>query len=232
MNRRFAVLMMAALACGFARNAAAQTGFPFQNESLRYAVNLPGSVSLGKVNLTAHRSGQGWEFTMALDGGIPGFQVSDHYRSLTNADGCSLEFERTISHGSHASHDKTTFDYRQGVARRQTVNGGNSETQVPSCAHDALAFLYYARRELGQGRVPQAEQVFYGPEHSIQLQYTGAQNLDAGEKPVTADRVLVYIKGPASDTQVDLFFARDPARTPLSVQVPFSAGTLSLELVR
>ena len=169
---------------------------------------------------------------MTLQAGIPGYPVADQYHSVTNGGGCSAEFERTLSHGDRKSHDKTAFDYQQGFARRQTVHGGRSDAQISACAHDALAFIYYARRELGQGRVPAPEDVSYGPPHSTQVQYTGAQTIDVGEKAVTADRVVVYIKGPASDTQLEMFFARDPARTPLLVRVPRSVGTLSLELVR
>jgi len=229
---RAAWAIAAVMACGSLRGASGQTGFPFQNESLRYTVNWPSGLSLGDLTLSARQSALGWDFGMTIRAGIPGYAVADQYDSATNLQACSVKFARTISHGDRKSQDQTVFDYQQDVARRQTVNGGRSEIPVSSCAHDALAFIYYARRQLGQGRVPPPEQIFYGPAYSAQLQYAGAQNIDIGEQPVTADRVLVYIKGPASDTQVEIFFARDPARTPLLVRVPFSVGTLSLELVR
>ena len=225
-------LAIAVVAFGWGRGVSAQTGFPFQDESLHYTVNWPGGHGLGQATLTARQSGPGWNFGITIQAGIPGYAVADQYRSVTNASGCSVEFQRTISHGERKSQDQTAFNYQQNVAQRRTVNGGRSEIPLPSCAHDALAFIYYARRELGQGRVPAPEQVFYGPAHSAQLQYAGPQTIDVGEQPVTADRVLVYIQGPASDTQLEIFFARDPARTPLLVRVPFSVGTLSLELAR
>jgi hypothetical protein len=46
------------------------------------------------------------------------------------------------------------------------------------------------------------------------------------------DRVVVYVKGPKSDFSFETYYARDAARTPLLVKVPFSAGTFSMELVR
>jgi hypothetical protein len=64
------------------------------------------------------------------------------------------------------------------------------------------------------------------------MEYTGAQNIPVGDRTETADRVVVYLKGPAADTHFEIFFARDAARTPLSVRVPFSVGTLSMDLVR
>jgi len=44
--------------------------------------------------------------------------------------------------------------------------------------------------------------------------------------------VLVTVKGPASETAFEMFFARDAARTPLLVRVPLSMGTFLLELTR
>ena len=56
--------------------------------------------------------------------------------------------------------------------------------------------------------------------------------IPSGGKTVTTDHVNVYIKGPASNLTVEVFYARDAARTPLLFKVPVSLGTVSLELVR
>src|SRR5690349_22987771 len=109
--------------CGSALAASAQTGYPFQDETLHYSVNWPSGLSLGDVAMTAHRSGSGWDFQMSLNAGVPGFQVADRFRSETNADNCSLEFDRDISHGSKKTREKTTFDYAKKLAHRVT-NGG------------------------------------------------------------------------------------------------------------
>ena len=69
---------------------------------------------------------------------------------------CSLELERNFSHASKKSREKTTFDQKANRATRVTTlpaNGGKTELDIPSCARDALAFVYFARREMGQGRV-------------------------------------------------------------------------------
>ena len=216
----------------FGWTASAQTGFPFGDESLHYVVNWPSGLSLGDVNLAAHRASGGWDFEMTLDAGVPGFMVSDRYHSRTNAEGCSLQFERSTVHGTRKSHDTTSFDYAKGVAHRVTLNGGKSDLSISSCARDALAYVYFARRELGQGRVPQHQEIFFGAAHTVRLEYTGAQTIQVSDKPAVTDRVVVYIKGPASDTHFETFFDRDPARTPLSVRVPFPIGTLSMELAR
>lgn len=226
------VLLLLASSAG-ALAVSAQSGYPFQDETLHYSVNWPSGLSLGDVTLTAHRSGGGWNLEMSLNAGIPGFMVADRFRSRTNAEDCSLEFDREISHGPKKSHEKTTFDYSKKNAHRVTLNsGGNSDYSIATCARDALALAYYARRELGQGRVPPQQDAFFGAPHSVRMEYTGAQTIQVGEKEETADRLVVYLKGPGSDTRFEIFFARDAARTPLSVRVPFSVGTLSMELVR
>jgi hypothetical protein len=44
------------------------------------------------------------------------------------------------------------------TARRTTGSGGGgTEFAVPPCAHDALAYLFHARRELAAGRLPAPE---------------------------------------------------------------------------
>ena len=88
------------------------------------------------------------------------------------------------------------------------------------------------RRELAQGRVPRQETVLFGAPYSARMEYTGAQEITLDNKRRQADRVVVYFKGPASDSSLEIFFDRDPARTPLIVKAAVSLGTFSMELVR
>ena len=103
---------------------------------------------------------------------------------------------------------------------------------VAECARDALAFLYYTRRELGQGRMPPPETVLFGAPYQVRLEYSGTQVILVNEKRMQADRVVVYVKGPASDASFEIFFARDAARSPLAIRVPFALGMFTMELVR
>jgi hypothetical protein len=234
MNRAACLPVLLFTSCWCALAASAQTGYPFQDETLHYSVNWPSGLSLGDVSMTAHRSGRGWDFSMSLNAGVPGFQVADRYHSVANSEGCSVEFQRDVGHGSKKSSEKTSFDYHTLTAHRATLtaSGGKSDLPISSCARDALALVYYARQELGQGRVPPQQDAFLGAPHSVRLEYMGAQSIQVADRPETADRVVVYVKGPSSDAQFEIFFARDAARTPLSVRVPLSVGTLSMELVR
>ena len=102
--------------------AADAGGAPVQDESLAYSVNWPSGLSLGEARLLSHRANDRWYFEMVLDAGVPGFAVSDHFRSIAGLDLCSLEFERETLQGRRRTLEKTTFDYKKGVARRATVN--------------------------------------------------------------------------------------------------------------
>ena len=229
----FVVLVAVALA--LAPAAFAQTGFPFQDESLHYNVNWPSGLSLGEATFTAHHKAGEWDLAMTLDSAIPGFAIADKTRSSMTDGLCSLEMERDISHGAKQTREKTTFDQSKGEATRTTVfpeGGGTSTFSAPGCPRDAMAFLYFARRELGQGRVAPPQQVFYGAAYSVRMDYTGAQTITVSDKPSVTDHLVVHVKGPKSDFSFEMFFARDAARTPLLIRVPLSVGTFSMELVR
>jgi hypothetical protein len=190
---------------------------------------------LGEATMTAHRAENQWSFDVAVDAGVPGFTIRDKYRSMTEGDLCSNLLERDINHGAKKVREKTSFDQKKGTAKRATVlpeNGGESSFDIPSCARDALAFAYFARREMGQGRVAPAQKVFFGSAYSVRIEYTGAMNINVGDKPAVTDHVVVSCKGPKADFSFEVFFARDAARTPLSIKIPVAVGTLTLDLVR
>jgi len=214
------------------------TGFPFTNETLNYTVNWPSGMSLGEAHMSALRiqpsqnSREQWAFKLTLDAAIPGFAVADRYNAIASLDLCSAMFDRDFTHGSRKSHERDDFEPQQPLAHRETVGGGKSDVSVSSCAHDALTFLYFARRELGQGRVPPTENILFGGAYQMNLLYTGEQTVTVNGKTSAADRLIVTVRGPASEISFEMFFARDAARTPLVLRVPLSPGTFSLELAR
>jgi hypothetical protein len=215
--------------------ASAQTGFPFQDESLHYTINWPSGLSLGDATFAARHTTTGWSFEVSADAGIPGFAISDKYHSSATADLCSVEFTRDINHAGKKTREKLSFDQQKLTAHRSTVfpeGGGQSDLDIPSCARDALAFVYFVRREMGQGRVAPAQSVFLGSAYNVSLQYTGAVNITVADKSVVTDHVVASVKGPRSNFSLEIFFARDAARTPLSVKIPLTMGTFSMDLVR
>jgi hypothetical protein len=227
-------LIAAALVCV---PAAAQTGFPFQNdEALHYTINWPSGLSLGDARFTAHHTATGWDFDITLEAAVPGFAIRDQFKSSVSASLCSTLLSRDISHGGKKVKEKTTFDQEKNTAHRVTeypADGGITDFPIAACARDAVAFAYFARKELGQGRVPPSQQVFFGSAYTIRLEYTGAQSITlADKKPEMTDRLVASVKGPKADVTFEIYYARDAARTPLLIKIPNPAGALTAELVR
>jgi Protein of unknown function (DUF3108) len=208
-------------------------GFPFTNESLSYTVNWPSGLTLGEAHLSATGVPSGWRFELGLDASIPGFAVKDAFHSSASADLCSETFSKDSTHGSRKNTETVTIDPATSTATRTPGKGdGVSKTPVPACLRDALDFLFYARREMGQGRVPVAQEIDFGAIYNGSFDYAGAETIPVGGKPTVTDKIVCHIKGPASDIQFDAYFDRDPARTPVSIRVPLALGKFSLELVR
>ena len=216
----------------------AQTGFPWQNESLRYSINWQSGLSLGEAGLSAQKTDNGWQFRATVTAGVPGFAINDQIRSRTNPSLCSEELQRDFSHAGKKTSEKTTFDQKAGSAERMTVfpdggtKPGKTTFDIPSCARDALTFLYYSRIELGQGRVVQPAKVWLGSEYSVKTDYTGPQNIMVDKKSTVTDHVVVAVRGPKADFTFEVFYARDAARTPLQIKIPVAVGAFTLELVR
>lgn len=204
------------------------------DETLNYLINWPSGLSLGEARMEAKQAGQRLQYEFSIEAALPGFAVRDRYQSIVAAEGlCSLEFEKQFAHGQRKGHERTTFDLQGGVAARETLEGGGkSEIRLPPCPRDALAFLYYLRRELGQGRLPPAQTIFFGAGYEIRLQYGGTQTVRLNDSRVEADRLAVTVKGPASENSFEVFFARDAARTLVLARVSFPMGVFSMELVR
>ena len=223
--------------------AGANPGVPaskpsFANESLHYSINWPSGLSLGEGQLRASKTAPSdtaapkLDLEFEIEAAVPGFQVLDRYHSSASADFCSVEFDKKISHGRKKTEEKTSFDAATQTAKRETSGGGKSELKTSSCGKDALAFLYFVRHELAQGRMPASQPVFFGSAYQIHLEYTGTQSIHLGETSVDADRITASLKGPSSDINFEVLFLKDATRTPALVRVPLAMGTFSMELVR
>jgi Protein of unknown function (DUF3108) len=211
--------------------APSTAGFPFSDESLNYSIIWPSGLSLGEAKLSAARSNTSWNFDLTIDASVPGYTVKDSYHSVSGANLCSTGFDRETLHGTKKVSEKTSIS--DGKATRQTVGGGQSDIAVPACAHDALTYLFFARRELGQGKVPPSETILFGAGYQLQLQYTGPQQITLGNQTAQADRVFCTVTVRQNQKyEFEVFFARDAARTPLLIRAPFALGAISMELVR
>jgi len=210
-------------------------------ETLHYAINWPSGLSLGEATLTSDggtansgpNSAEHRSFDLAIDASLPGFALRDHDKSSAGAGLCSEQLDKSTTHGQHQSEERITFDQKNNTVTRESVNGGGkSQISVGTCARDGLAFLQFARQELAQGRIVPEQSVIFGGIYQVRLQYTGEQTVNVGERQVPTDHMLATIKGPASDITVEIYFARDAARTPVLAKVPVPLGTFTVELSR
>lgn len=205
--------------------------FPAASEVLDYAINWPSGLSLGEGHLKATLNQTGsWEFDFTAEAAFPGFPLKDEYKAAASSELCSANLSKDFRHGSRHNTETTTFSGH--TATRKTSSGGKAELTVPDCAKDALTFVYFVRRELSHGKVPPAQEVLFGARYSIQLTYQGSANIPLAGASVVTDRMLVKGRGPASNFQAEIYFARDAARTPLLVKVPSALGPFSMELTR
>ena len=234
MKRLLFLLIPAALLSQTGSQTGNQTipaGFPFTDESLTYSINWPGGLGLGESHLRAHRAGAEWNFEMTIDAGIPGYQVKDYYRSVASAAFCSTVFNRNSSHGLKKVEEKEII--ASGEVTRSTLHeGGESHIVAPECLKDALDFLFFARRELGQGRMPATQPVLFGGLTPLSFVYAGEQTIKLADKPAVTDKVDCSVKTSNSQVKFEIYFARDATRTPLLVRAPLAAGTFSMEIVR
>jgi hypothetical protein len=74
--------------------------------------------------------------------------------------------------------------------------------------------------------------VSFGALYDVSVSYADSLQIEVSGARQMADRVTVSFRGPSSSHTLEIFFARDAARTPLLIRVPFTLGTFALELVR
>ena len=204
-----------------------------KSETLNFTVNWPSGLSLGEGQLVSTQTPDGWSFSMNVEAAIPAFAVAESAKSKATADFCSVELEKTGTRGKREVTEVTTFDASNMTATRETKKGGGkSEMRITACARDALTFMQFMRRELAAGRLPQAQPVYYGAGYQTRVQYTGTTKIVSGGQAVDADKLTATVKGPASEFTLDMWFARDEARTPVQAQIPVAVGKFTVEFSR
>jgi hypothetical protein len=206
---------------------------PFKpGERLHYEVVWPSGLSLGEAEFAANAEQGGWKFDVSLTASLPNFEIRDHYTSETDFSLCSSKFEKKFKHGSKTANETVQVDQDKNRAKRESAEGGwESDFSVPPCARDALAVLYFLRQDLARGRISPPDDINFGGQYMITVTYAETRQIQAAGAAREADRILVDLTGDKSQHSFEIFFAKDDARTPLIVRVPFQLGTFSLRLV-
>jgi hypothetical protein len=211
---------------------------PLCAETLHYSINWPSGLSLGEAEISSvsptGASGQEtpWSFQATLNADLPGFPLHDHFASTATPAFCSLTLTKESVHGSRKAQEKETFHADTNTVTRETrPAGGKTDISVSACARDALTFLGFLRHELAQGRLVPAQAVVFGALYQVRAEFTGTQEIKVSDHKMDADRMQVTFKGPASDFTFEIFFSKDPARTPVFARLPLPLGAFTVELI-
>lgn len=207
------------------------------SETLRYNVNWPSGLTLGEATLSVDNldaSAASRRFELRLEASVPGFAVLDEITSLTSPSYCSAQLDKKLKHGARTTSERLEFKTGEAMLVRTTQGqkGGVSKVSIGPCARDALAMVYFLRSELKQGRLPASQTVYFGAAYQLSFKYLGAAPVALASGSEQADRMQIQIKGPASQNTLEIFFGRDPLRTPLLFRVPLVLGTFAMELQR
>jgi hypothetical protein len=208
---------------------------PPTGETLRYSINWPSGLSLGEATLTSQpaESPKGaMSLQFQAEASIPGFSILENLSATADPGGCSISFTKDSLRGKRVLQETTEFDQAARQATRQTKNGGKSVLPAPECARDALAFLQFLRHQLRAGRLPSGTQtVFAGAAYDLSVRFLRVARVPISGKVTETEQLAVSVRGPKTEIDFELFFARDPARTPVLAKIPFELGTFALELM-
>jgi hypothetical protein len=202
-----------------------------REETFRYEVKWPSGLGLGEGQMKATKDGPNWILEFQVEASVPGFRVMDRYKSTVDDKFCTQAFEKEFEHGTRKGKETTTF--AGGKATRVTANGGGkSEFDVPGCARDALAYLFFVREEVARGRIPGPQKLYFGSGYDVRMTFGGAESIKVSESPLESDKLKVTVATVNGKVELELFLARDEARSPALVRVPFAMGNFSMEWVR
>ncbi len=231
MRRYLSIFAVAAASTAIA-HAESLPSAPFRNgEVLNYEIVWSSGLPLGEARFSATAHQAGWSFEARLTASIPVITVEDNYSARSDHALCSVRFEKEVAHGPRRQHEEVEFDQQANTAlRRNLLDGTTQALTVPPCARDALAYLYYLRQDLSQGRVPPPDDLNFGTQMQITTSYLETRMIEVAGRRQEADRLLVDITAGADPVSIEIFLAKDEARTPLLVRVPFALGTFSLRL--
>lgn len=203
------------------------------DERLHYSITWPSGLSVGKAELRARDLDPGWRLEMTLRASLPQIEIDDAFVARTDATLCSEEFEKHVRHGERRAHESLRFQDRELERTNLEAPYGEApgRSVTDECARDALAYLYFLRRDLARGRIPPPGTVYFGAGYRVRLEFVRSRWLTVDAERLYVDEIRVVVRGPASRHTFSVFFGRDPARTPLLVRASFEEGPFSMKLV-
>jgi hypothetical protein len=205
--------------------------YPFTvGETLTYEAKLGyfpvGSASVSVARLVKERGTEAFEFTMAGQGGPPGWRVRYDMRSrVGTARFHSLRFHRRLEQrGKVDEHGYVIIP----DSARYREDGVPGDWVTPSDPLDELAFLYYLRAApLEVGRSYNLERYFKTGYNPVQVSVTGHESVPIpGSGTVSCLAVRVTSRG----ATMRVWFTDDERRLPAQLEIPLPFGSVTLQL--
>jgi hypothetical protein len=205
--------------------------YPFAvGETLRYDAKLGylpvGTATISVARLAKERGVEAFVFTMAGQGGPPGWRVGyDLTSSVDSRRFNSLRFHRRLEQGGKVQENEYII-VPDSARYRQAGNQG--DWVAPREPLDELAFLYFLRTvPLQTGRSYSFDRYFMTGYNPIQVEVTGRESVALPDGPVPCLALRVTTRGMVTR----VWLTDDARRLPVQLEVPLQFGKVELQLV-
>jgi hypothetical protein len=204
--------------------------YPFEvGETLQYDAKLGyfpvGTATISVARLARERGTEAFVFTMAGQGGPPGWRVRYDLMSWVDRRPFnSLRFHRRLEQGRKVEEQEYLILPDSGRYRQV---GGSQDWVAPSEPLDELAFLYFLRTvPLEAGRTYNFARYFRTSYNPIQVQVTGRESVPLSEGNVPCLALRVTARG----IVMRVWLTDDARRLPAQLELPLPFGVVVLQL--
>jgi hypothetical protein len=207
------------------------TPYPFSvGETLKYDAKLGyfpvGEATVSVTRIAKERGTDSFVFTMAGQGGPPGWRVRYDMTSwVGTSEFNSLRFHRRLEQGGKV--DEHGYEIVPDSARYRE-EGVDGDWAAPTDPLDELAFMYYLRSApLKVGQSYSLARYFKTGYNPIQVSVTGRESIampGGNATPCFAVRVT------ARGTTMRLWLTDDKRRLPAQLEIPLPFGSVTLTL--
>jgi Protein of unknown function (DUF3108) len=208
------------------------TPYPFGvGETLRYDAKLGyfpvGEATVSVTRMARERGTQSFVFTMAGQGGPPGWRVRYDMTSWVGTRPFnSLRFHRRLEQGGKIEEHGYVILPDSARYREEGVPG---DWVAPANPLDELAFLYYLRAApLEVGRTYSLARYFKTGYNPIEVRVTGREPVPMPDG-VSAQCLAISVT--TRGTTMRLWLTDDARRVPAQLEIPLPFGSVTLTLV-
>jgi hypothetical protein len=208
------------------------SSYPFAvGETLQYDAKLGyfsvGTASVSVSRMVRERGAEAFEFSMAGQGGPPGWRVRYDLTSRVGAARFqSLRFRRRLEQGGKVEEHGYVIIPDSARYREEGVPG---DWVAPSDPLDELAFLYYLRAApLEVGRSYSLKRYFKTGYNPVNVYVAGRESIDL---PGGTSAPCLAVQVTSRGAIMRVWFTDDKRRLPAQLELPLPFGSVTLVLV-